>query len=65
MNTGNGSGDRDGFGLDKAARLGAGRETEGEVEPLESPFPWNAGPFDPGFFGLGSLYESPSADAAT
>lgn len=52
MNTDNGSGDADGFGLDKAARLEAGRETAVEVEPLEPPFPWKAEPFDPGFFGL-------------
>lgn len=42
----------DDFGLDKAARLEAGRETEAEVEPLEPPFPWIAEPFDPGFFGM-------------
>ena len=52
MSTDNDSDDADGFGLDKAARLQSSREAEGEVEPLEPPFPWKAEPFDPGFFGL-------------
>jgi hypothetical protein len=68
MSTDNDNGDGDGFGLDKVARLQARREADdSEVEPLEPPFPWNAEPFDPGFFGLAYQQESASAsaDAAT
>jgi hypothetical protein len=45
----------DGLGLDKAARLEAKREEEADdqrPQPLNPPFPFQAEPFDPEFFGL-------------
>jgi hypothetical protein len=50
----------EGLGLDKAARLEAKRDEEAEAgkpRPLNPPFPFQAEPFDPEFFGVDRRFE--------
>ncbi len=52
----------DGLGLDKAERLKAKHEQDAadrKPPPLNPPFPFEAEPFDPEFFGLSQHLETP------